>query len=65
MAAGTDLWEELGSLPPEELFQVVTQLFLRYEKELDQAGSAAGARHFFQLLASTVAQTKNCNLNRR
>lgn len=65
MAASSDLWEELGNLPPEELFSVLTQLFTRYEQELRQEGTAERAGHFFKLLATTIAQTRNCNLNRR
>lgn len=60
-----DLWEELGALPPDEVFQVLTLLFSRYEQQLDQEATAPAARHFFQQLGLVVAQTKNCNNNRR
>ena len=61
----TDLWEELGSLAEDELFQAVTLLFSRYEEQLGQETTAAAARHFFAQLAAVVAQSKNCNANRR
>lgn len=65
MVATNELWEELGALPPDEVFQVLTHLFTRYEQQLGQEDTAAAARDFFQQLAAVVEQTKNCNSNRR
>jgi len=60
-----ELWDALGSLDDEQAYQILTQLFARYEKcrELNPADPEAQA--FFQALSVIMAQVQSCNVSRR
>lgn len=60
-----DLWEAIGSIDEEELPHVLTRLFTSYEEILQRDPESLEARGFFQKLASAIALTSECNLNRR
>ena len=61
----TDLWEALGSLEDDQAYQVLTQLFVRYEHRREQHPADPEVQSFFQALAVILAQVQACNLNRR
>ena len=60
-----DLWNEIGELSEEEIFQLMTRLYDIFDKKLakDQDDPAAG--EFFKQLALALELTGQCNLNRR
>jgi hypothetical protein len=60
-----DLWEDIGSLPEDELLHVITSLFAGYEKQLKHRPGDQEALHFFRNLDNAISQSTNCNLNRR
>jgi hypothetical protein len=60
-----DLWEALGTLEDDQAMQVLTQLFARYERELDRFPGDPAAETFFHNLALIMVQVQSCNLNRR
>jgi len=60
-----DLWEALGSLEDDQAFQVLTQLFARYEQSREQYPDDPAVAAFFQHLAVIMAQVQSCNVNRR
>jgi len=60
-----DLWAMLGDLDEDQSIQVLTQLFARYEKRLEQNAADPEAVLFFRELATILAQVQSCNLNRR
>jgi len=60
-----DLWEALGSLEDDQAFQVLTQLFARYEQSREQHPDDPAVAAFFQHLAVIMAQVQSCNVNRR
>jgi hypothetical protein len=60
-----DLWEVLGSLEDEQAYQVLTQLFARYEQRREQYPDDPTAKTFFQDLAVIMLQVQSCNVNRR
>ncbi len=61
----SDLWEEIGSIEEEEVSHVLTKLFVSYEEMLSKDPKSREARAFFLHLANALAQTSQCNLNRR
>ena len=61
----SDLWEEIGSIEPDDLPHVLINLFTSYEKMLQQDPDSQEAKEFFQKLAKAISQTSECNLNRR
>jgi hypothetical protein len=65
MKTSDDIWEELGSLAEDELFHAVTKLFAFYEKQLLQNPENQEAINFFANLDNAIAQTSQCNSNRR
>ncbi len=60
-----DLWEDIGSLPEEELLHVITKLYTTYEKQLQRSPGDREALLFFRNLETAISQSANCNLNRR
>jgi hypothetical protein len=60
-----DLWEALGSLEADQPFQVLAQLFARYEQRRELSADDDAARIFFQDLAAILEQVESCNVNRR
>ena len=60
-----EIWDALGDLPEEEVLPVVTKLFFMYEGELKKNPSDLEALNFFRRLGIALAQTSQCNLNRR
>ncbi len=65
MQTPLDLWEEIGSIAEDELPHVITKLFTIYEAKLVNNPQDSEALEFFKNLASAIAQTCECNLNRR
>jgi hypothetical protein len=61
----TDLWDTLGSIEDDQAYQVLTQLFARYEQRREQNPSDPEAESFFQGLAVIINQVQSCNVNRR
>ena len=61
----TDLWDELGSLGDDQAYQVLTQLFARYEQRREQNPVDPEAESFFQALSVIMRQVQSCNVNRR
>lgn len=61
----TDLWDDLGSLDDDQAYQVLTQLFARYEQRREQNPSDPEAVSFFQHLSVIINQVQSCNVNRR
>ena len=61
----TDLWELLGSIEDDQAYQVLTQLFARYEKRREQNPADPEAESFFQALSVIISQVLSCNVNRR
>lgn len=60
-----DLWEEIGSVVDEEMGHVITKLFTIYEQKLEVNPEDGEALEFFKNLEVALAQTVECNLNRR
>ena len=60
-----DLWETLGSLEDDQAFQVLTQMFARYEQRREQYPEDQATENFFQNLAIVMGQVQSCNVNRR
>lgn len=60
-----DLWDDLGSMPEEDLIHVMTHMFSVYEKRLNNNPHDNEARSFFRVLETVLDQTSQCNLNRR
>jgi len=60
-----DLWEALGDLEEEDVPHVLTKLFILYEERLSRNPDDTTTILFFQHLSQAVAQTSECNLNRR
>lgn len=60
-----DLWEALGSMDDDQSFQVLTQLFARYEQRREQHPDDPEAEAFFQALSVILAQVQSCNVSRR
>lgn len=65
MKSSNDLWEDLGSLPDEELPHVMTKLFATYEEKLKRNPKDEEALLFFRNLDKALQETSLCNLNRR
>ena len=61
----TDLWEALGDLADDQAYQILTQLFARYEQRREQNPADSEAETFFQALAVILAQVQSCNVSRR
>ena len=61
----TDLWEALGSLEDDQAYQILTQLFARYEQRREQNPADPEAESFFQALTVIIAQVQSCNVSRR
>ena len=60
-----DLWEALGSLEDDQPYQILIQLFARYEQRREQNPADPEADAFFQGLSVILAQVQSCNVNRR
>lgn len=60
-----DLWDALGSLEDDQAYQVLTQLFARYEQRREQYPDDPATDIFFQNLTAIMAQVQSCNVNRR
>lgn len=60
-----DLWETLGSLEEDQPFQVLVQMFARYEQRREQHPDDPEAQAFFQALGAILSQVQACNVNRR
>ncbi len=65
MKRSDDIWEKLGSLAEDELFHAVTKLFDFYEKQRQRNPEDREAINFFANLDNAIAQTIQCNSNRR
>lgn len=65
MKSLNDLWEEIGTVPDEELPHVITKLFTAYEKKLKRDPKNEEALQFFRNLERAIQETSICNLNRR
>jgi len=61
----TDLWDDLGSLEDDQAYQVLTQLFARYEQRRERNPGDLEADSFFQNLSVIIKQVQSCNVNRR
>jgi hypothetical protein len=61
----SDIWELLGDLEEDQLLQVLTQLFARYEERLGKNPDDPAAILFFRDLSVVLEQVQTCNLNRR
>ncbi len=61
----TDLWESLGSLDDHQAYQILMQLFTRYEQRREQNPTDPEAQSFFQALSVSIAQVQSCNVSRR
>ena len=60
-----DLWEGIGCLEEDECRQLLTRLFVYYEKLLARDPENLEAMNFFRNLDTLLRQTTECNLNRR
>lgn len=60
-----DLWDALGSLEDDQAYQVLTQLFVRYEQRREQYPDDPATVIFFQNLTAIMTQVQSCNVNRR
>ena len=60
-----EIWDNLGSLSEDEMFHVITKLFAHYDNKLDHNPENAEALNFFKNLANVIAETSQCNSNRR
>ena len=65
MKKPNDIWDDLGSLADEESIHVLTKLFSIYEDQLIKEPNNIESVNFFKNLANAIAQTNQCNLNRR
>jgi hypothetical protein len=61
----TDLWEKLGELENDQALQVLTQLFARYENNVQLNPQDPESSAFFRHLAAILEQIQTCNVNRR
>nr|WP_320012621.1 hypothetical protein [uncultured Desulfobulbus sp.] len=61
----SDIWELLGDLEEDQLLQVLTQLFARYEERLQKNPDDPATKLFFRDLSVVLEQVQSCNLNRR
>ena len=59
------IWDDLGSLSEEEALHVITKLYTSYEGKLSLDPDNQACQQFFQELDNAIAQTLECNLNRR
>ena len=60
-----DLWEALGSLDNDQAYQILIQLFARYEEQQERRPDDPEAQAFFQALATIISQVQSCNVSRR
>lgn len=60
-----DLWETLGTIEDDQAIQVLTQLFVLYEKRADVHPDDPEASNFFRQLKAILAQVQSCNVSRR
>lgn len=65
MKSMNDIWEDIGSLAEEDLFQIITKLYGVYENQLQRHPENMEALHFFKNLDNIISQVNQCNLNRR
>lgn len=65
MKSLNDLWEDIGSLPDDEISHIITKLFATYEQRLKHNPEDPEAVLFFRNLANAIQETTQCNLNRR
>ena len=65
MTKTNDLWEAIGDLEEDDVPHVLTKLFTMYEERQQLNPDDEAAALFFQHLSQAVAQTNECNLNRR
>lgn len=60
-----DLWELLGAIEDNQAYQVLTQLFARFEGRRNSDPTDPAAAIFFEHLATVIAQVQSCNVKRR
>lgn len=60
-----DLWDLLGSIEESQAYQVLTHLFVRFEKRWKDDPADISAALFFEQLATVIDQVQSCNVNRR
>jgi hypothetical protein len=60
-----DLWEALGSLEDDQSYQILIQLFARYEQRREHNPDDPEAASFFQALSAIIGQVQSCNVSRR
>lgn len=60
-----DLWDKIGFLDELEIMQVLTTLYVTYEKQQQCEPENAESQQFFKNLELAVSQVSECNLNRR
>ncbi|HIJ78940.1 MAG: hypothetical protein OEY01_07705 [Desulfobulbaceae bacterium] len=65
MKISDEVWDALGSLSEDEIFQVMTKLFAHYEGKLEHNPENGEALAFFKNLGNVIAETSQCNSNRR
>ena len=57
-----DLWEALGSLDNDQAYQILIQLFARYEEQQERRPDDPEAQAFFQALATHGGITLHVDL---
>ncbi len=60
-----DLWEALGLLDNDQAYQILIQLFARYEEQQEQHPDNPESQAFFQALTTIISQVQSCNVSRR
>ncbi len=63
--SANDLWATLGSLPEQQAYQVLIELFARYDQRRERHPGDSEAENFFNNLATILAQVQSCNVSRR
>ncbi|MFH1217168.1 MAG: hypothetical protein V1706_11770 [Pseudomonadota bacterium] len=65
MKKPNDLWDDMGSLPEDDVFHVLTKLFTTYEEKLSGDSANREALNFFKHLENAITQASQCNSNRK
>ena len=60
-----ELWAALGSLPEQQAYQVLIELFTRYEQRRERHPGDPEVENFFNNLNAILAQVQSCNVSRR
>ena len=55
----------MGSLPEDDVFQVLTRLFTIYEERGNRNPADSEALNFFRNLENAISQASQCNSNRK